>query len=481
MVAWCERHCVLGEGDYFGQPIRFQPFQKAFLYRLYELNPDGSRRYRRALLGLPKGNGKTPVAACVAAYELLGGRTSPVIPMGAASFEQADLVFSDLKTMCKESATLRHVCEVYDTEILLKGLPGRAYRVAAAAGTNDGQRPTCFIADELHEWTGNKERVHLVLANGTAKRADSMQLAITTAGFDKDTLLGRLYDYGQAVNAGEIDDPTFLFEWWEAPADCDLSTEKGRRQAVQAANPAAGSFLRVEPILARYHEIPEFEWRRYHLNQWTESNESWLPAGKWADLTVGEFEFDPNEPLYVGVDFALRHDSTAIVVAQWRGESLRVKAKLWEPPLSPTGKPVDDWVTPTIEVENYLRDLHRTMQVDSINYDPAYFLQSAQVLEQEGLPMVEVPQSAARMVPACQATYDLAVHDRIEHNGDPRFARHVAAAVAQQTPAGGWRLVKGKAKAKMDAAIALVLAVSAAVLQEGNGTSVYEERGLVTA
>jgi phage terminase large subunit-like protein len=71
---WIERHCVLGEGDYFGQPFRLRPWQRRFLYRLYELNPDGTRRYRRALLGLPKGNGKTPLAAAIAAYELCGGR-----------------------------------------------------------------------------------------------------------------------------------------------------------------------------------------------------------------------------------------------------------------------------------------------------------------------------------------------------------------------------------------------------------------------
>jgi hypothetical protein len=36
---WIERYCVLGEGDYFGQPFRLRPWQRAFLYRLYELVP----------------------------------------------------------------------------------------------------------------------------------------------------------------------------------------------------------------------------------------------------------------------------------------------------------------------------------------------------------------------------------------------------------------------------------------------------------
>jgi len=63
---------VLGEGDSFGQPVRLRRWQRAILYRLYELLPDGSRRYRRALIGFAKGNGKSPLAAWVVAVELAG-------------------------------------------------------------------------------------------------------------------------------------------------------------------------------------------------------------------------------------------------------------------------------------------------------------------------------------------------------------------------------------------------------------------------
>jgi hypothetical protein len=44
----------------------------------------------------------------------------------------------------------------------------------------------------VHEWTGNKERVHLVLSNGRAKRADSWELNISTAGASVRSLLGRM-------------------------------------------------------------------------------------------------------------------------------------------------------------------------------------------------------------------------------------------------------------------------------------------------
>jgi phage terminase large subunit-like protein len=83
--------------------------------------------------------------------------------------------------------------EVYDTEILRRDGPGRMYRVTAAQDTNDGQRPTFLVADEVHEWVGNKERVHLILSNGLAKRRGSWALSISTAGSDMTSLLGRVY------------------------------------------------------------------------------------------------------------------------------------------------------------------------------------------------------------------------------------------------------------------------------------------------
>lgn len=137
-----EEHCVHGEGDFFGEPFRLRRWQRKFLYRLYELNRDGTRRYRRALWGLPKGSGKTEMAAAIAMYELCGEEhVSPLIPVAAASFEQADLVFGVAKVMGKESPTLRHLVEVFDTEILLRDRPGRMYRWRRRPARTRGSGP----------------------------------------------------------------------------------------------------------------------------------------------------------------------------------------------------------------------------------------------------------------------------------------------------------------------------------------------------
>lgn len=454
---WVQKHCVYGEGDYFGQPVRLLRFQKQFLYWLYEYNPaTGERRFREAMLEVPKGNGKTPLSAWVMLFELLGPplfgpKGSPVIPVGAASFEQADLLFGDMRNCCTESPTLSHHVDAFDTEILVKSGPGRAYRIAAAAGTNDGPRPSMFAADEIHEWVGNKERVHLVIANGLVKRANSLVLNTTTPGADLDSLAGRKHLYGYQVNAGQIDDPRFLFvHYGVKDGDYDLQDEEQLRAAVLAANPAAGAFVRVDDTVARYYQVQEFEFRRYNLGQWTRADESWLPPGAWEGC-AGDVDLDPDVPAYAAVDMAYKHDSVAVVVAQLGDDGkVRVQAKVWTPTKAST---VD-----VAAVEAHLRERHRALNLVTVAYDPAYFQRSAEVLLDEGLPMAEFPQSASHMVPACQDAYRTIADGTLVHGDDPVLTDHVLAAATRETDRG-WRLSKGKSKRHVDACIAMVMAV----------------------
>ena len=78
--------------------FRLDQPQQAIIYEMYEIKDNGERKYREALIGLPKGNGKTALAAAIGLYELLGsGVTSPLVAVAAASYEQANLVFGTRK------------------------------------------------------------------------------------------------------------------------------------------------------------------------------------------------------------------------------------------------------------------------------------------------------------------------------------------------------------------------------------------------
>ena len=96
VVKFIEKFCVHGEGDFFGDPFILDNWQKAIIYDLYEVNEDNSRKYREALIGLPKGNGKTALAAAIGLYELLGsGVTSPLVAVAAALLLDSDFEHSE--------------------------------------------------------------------------------------------------------------------------------------------------------------------------------------------------------------------------------------------------------------------------------------------------------------------------------------------------------------------------------------------------
>jgi phage terminase large subunit-like protein len=134
---------------------------------------------------------------------------------------------------------------------------------------------------------------------------------------------------------------------------------------------------------------------------------------------------------------------------------------------------------PYEEVRAYLRELYsefpaaqtvddydRAARGPSFAYDPWRFGESAQLLAQEGLLMAKMPQTMQFMVPASSATFELIKGQRLVHDGDPVLSAHVRNATAEMTPRG-WKVSKPKKSTtkKNDAAVALVMAVSQALLE----------------
>lgn len=476
-----ERCLVHSEGDYLGKPFRLRAWQKAFLWRAYELEPDGSRRYDEALLGMAKGNGKTELAAAIALVEFAGpvqfngwaapgvpnapvARTSPDVPIAAASFEQADTLFGAAKTMI-EKGPLASMFECYETEIVPRpGIgSGRLYRVAAVAGTNDGLRPTFFVADEVHEWDGRKERVHLVLSNGRAKRADGWQLSISTAGWDLGSLLGRLYTRGVKGR-----DRKFLFVWYEAPKDWagkrKTPTAAMLDAAIRAANPAAGDFLPIENIRRRYDTLghgKRHEFERYYLNRWASAPQKWLAGGAWDRCRVKREPPPPGTRIVLGFDGSYARDSTGLVGCTIEERPHLFVVGSWVRPEQST----EDWRVPIQEVEEEIAAACETWDVVAVACDPFRWQRSIEVLLEADLPMIEWPShSAARMSPACASFEDAVDECNLSHDGDERLAQHVENCVTK-VDGRGKRITKmtKESELRIDLAVCAVIAYDMAL------------------
>lgn len=488
---WIERTCVLPSGPRIGQPWRLLPWQRRLLAELYAVDlddrpPGWRRRHRWAMIGTPKKAGKTSLLAALALWHLVADpvEDAPVVVCAAASDEQADLLFGAARTMVELSPVLARVCQPRQREILVPGKPGASLRrLAAAAGTNDGLNVSVALFDELHEWTGRRrEQVWHVLSNAVVARPQPLVLQISTAGENPDTICGAQWEHVLRVRDGEVEDPTFYGVWWAAPEDAPWDSP-----CTWAFHPSWGTTVTESQMAEQARRKPEAVFRRYFLNQWVSWSEH---AGQllapWDACTVpaDEWRDDPEAPMWVGIDASHRQDCTTVVAVQDLDGVLYARWRLWANPFARTDPRRRTWAVPLDEVEQHLRDLHQRYPAPAgldehdrpvpgplVLYDPAWLQRSAAVLAEDGLHMLEVPQTDSRMIPATVALMDALHARRLRHVADPVWRRHIAAAALREKPRG-FRLGRpAGSQAPIDGAVALALAVHAwqlRALRSGN-------------
>jgi len=164
------------------------------------------------------------------------------------------------------------------------------------------------------------------------------------------------------------------------------------------------------------------------------------------------------DPTWIGVDVGLKRDSTAVVAVQRDNKGdLHAICRLWVPT---TDNPVD-----ITDVMQYLRELAKAYDVRAISYDPRFFDLPAKQLEDEGLPLVEVPQSVEGMTRILGSLLELIKRGELHHDGDEALRTHVLNAVARFNE-HGFTLQKSKSRGRIDGVIALSLAVDRALRPE---------------
>lgn len=476
---WIEANCVHTNDRWIGKPFKLLPWQRAFIMRLFEVNPKTRLRiYRTAMLGVAKKNGKTELAAALACYFAMGANEpAALVVCAAASDSQADLVFGAARTMCQMSPTLSQLTTILEDRITVPSAPGSMIRrYAVGGGRLDGPNIFVTIIDEFHEWVLPKhEQTHTVLTQGGVTRREPLVLKITTAGSDEEgTMCGQEYTHGVRVANGEIVDESLYFEWWQSAPGADWKDEA----TWAAAHPSLGVTVNLEYLREMARRRSENEFRRYFMNQYVDADERWIPSADFAACKIGrkdgtldpKHDLSPERRTWVSVDVSKAKDSTSVAVAQkitYDGkERILVKVRVWENPYPRTHQLHASWRLNIFEVENHLRELYQahpvpTSTVDGeeiagpeFTYDPMYFGRSAQLLAGDGLNMVEFPQTDERMIPVARDFLELIGTQTLAHDGDPTFARHVGG-VMESIKTRGSRMSKPKNSTRhIDAAIA---------------------------
>ena len=447
---FCKHH----RGDLAGQHIELRPFQQEIINGLFETTDNGLWAHKHCLVMLPRKSGKSELLSAIALWALIAsGEWAPEVYCVAASKDQARIVLDNIKAMIELEPELAAAVEVYKDSLFCP-ISGGVLRVLSSDGRlAHGLNPTFCIVDET--WAHKDGELTEALLSGSGARKQSMLVHITTPGSGDDSYLWQLVEYDKRVKAGEIVDPTFWSYWNPPPEDMahdDLATWR--------YHPAFGDWVNDDYLQSQVLQLPEGEFRRLHLGQWTKAREQWLSAEQFdacphADIEIGE-------EIVLAVDASFANDSTVIMAAT-ADKRLKVMG-MWEKPIGAD----DAWRVPLDEVAHRITELIETWKPRAVTYDPFAMQHAMLVIEQEtGAQLIEYPQSPKRMVPACSQFAELVLTRALAHDHNPALSRHVANCHTR-SDRYGVRVTKEtrQSKRRIDAAVASIMALDVALRLE---------------
>jgi phage terminase large subunit-like protein len=410
------------------------PWQARALTELH-----GPGRPRIAYAQMPRKEGKTHWAAALALTEACLKSRRHVYAVSDSERNLRAALFREMVDVIGEAPGLRDALHIYQARIEVPEtgsfIEMRPNKFAASQSIN----PHLVLFDEVH-LQRSADTWHGMQMAGAA-REDFLLAGVTTPGYDMTSIAHELY-----LRALQGDDDLWSLIF-EAAAGRDIDDRDGWREA----NPIID---RPGFLAALEHDrrtMPEHEFRRFRLGQWTATADAWLPYGSWA--ACHEKGAGPEGlRLVLGFDGSLRRDATALVGATVEPQPFVFVVKVWERP--PHAH--HSWRVPRREVTETVVDACERWQVCELVADRNLWADELEDWAQAGVPVVEFPQSPSRMRPATARFYEAVTSKRMRHDGDLVLARHLDATIMR--PNGMVAKENPDSPRKIDAAVAAIMA-----------------------
>lgn len=481
------------EAEWAGRPFHLQAWQRDEIIRpvFGWKRADGTRLIRIVWLEVPRKNGKTELAAGIALLMMfvdqeMGGQIYSM----ASDKDQAKIVFNKAGVMASLNEAVSQSLELFKTSIFCPALMAHFRPLSAGPQGKHGLSPTAAIGDEVHEWRDGE--IADVVHKGTAARRQPLEVYITTAGVRGVGYAAEMHDLAMDILAGNVIDPTMLPVIFAAEDGDDWKDEATWRKA----NPNYGisvkpEYMREEFAKACRSPRAENDFKRFHLNLWTEQVTRWLPmddwkqcAGpiRWQDLpqhvqgrrcfggidlslvndtsslcwTFPPPESDPDDPYIFIWRFWLPEDA---VRDQPRERRARYESFVSAGALDLTpGRIVDnDFIRARVNEDAEL------FQPEWIGIDPFSASDMARrLLNEDGLPIEYFRQGFLSMNAPTQGFERMVIGHGLQHGGHPVATWMARNAVVAKDAAGNLKPEKSKAADKIDGIVAAIMAYGGA-------------------
>jgi phage terminase large subunit-like protein len=516
----------LSEGQFEGQPFILHPSQAFIIGSLFGWKrADGTRRFRRAYIEQGKGNGKSPLAGGIGLMGMSAdGEAGAQVYAAAAKREQAGILFADAVKMVKQSPALAKRLEFSGGAgrefNIAHHSSGSYFRpVSRDTGkTGSGPRPYFVLADEVHELPDR--RILEMLERGFKFRRQPLLFMITNSGSDRNSVAWEEHAHAVKVAAGNPDavtDPTFLGQVLDDTTFsyvCALDEGDDPLSDPSCwikANPLLGVTITEEYLRETVAQAKAIPGQlngilRLHFCIWTDAETAWMTRTA-LEPCIADFEIDDHHgaDVWLGLDLSQNRDITALGAVVRTGTTAEGKptfdawVEAWTPGDTLAARELRDklpypvWVreghlhAPQGEsisfrhVAQTLAEYDRDFSVQLVAYDRFAFRRFEEDIDELGLsvPFAEHPQGGLKkgkplstggeglwMPGSIRLLEDALLEGRIRLKRNPVLISAMMSAVIEEDKWGNHWLAKTRSVNKIDAAIALAMAMGAASMGE---------------
>jgi phage terminase large subunit-like protein len=345
VVKFFEKLLYTTDGEWAGQQFKLMDWQRDELIRpLFGWKrADGTRRYRRGGVWVPKKNGKSTLCAGLELYLLIAdSEPGAEVYTAANDRSQAGIIYNHAARMVETSPKLYERITkrgiIRSTKTIYDAASGSTFKALSAdAPTKEGLNIHGLVVDEIHAM---KSRVlwDTLIYGGSARR-QPIVLSISTAGvYDIATIGWEQYTYARDIWTGVKDDDWSFFPLiYEASKNDDWTSPATWKKA----NPSYGITVKPEALAeecteAKSEPRKENNFRRYRTNQWTQQATRWIPIHHWDANHVHPVTRESllGAVAFGGLDLGSVSDMTAFALlcqCPHDPEALDVLMRLWVP------------------------------------------------------------------------------------------------------------------------------------------------------
>lgn len=494
-------HLTLTKGEFAGRPFVLEDWQEDDIVRpLFGWKmPDGTRRYRRCYVWLPRKNGKSELAAGIGLLVLVGdAEYGGEVYSFASNEEQARITFDRATAMVQRSPTLSKSLETFKTSIYCGELNAAMKPISGSAEGKHGFSTSGLIGDEIHEWKNGD--LYQFLHDAEGSRRQPLEFLISTAG-EKGTHGEIVYQECVNILDGTDPDERTLVVIYAADPEDDWT----KPATWFKANPALGKGKKLATMEAEACEAlqkPRLEnnFRRYQLNQWTEQAVRWLamdaidPDGDrrfgW-DHCKGPIAWDKlrdhlkGKRCYTGIDLSAIIDLSAMVhwfpvqtglevpvvlprfykpSAYLKEHSKRDKLDYVKWQKDGALQVTDGNVVDYDFIKRDLKDDYAAFDIGGIGIDKYNATQFAVDVQNDGLPIEFFSQGIMAMNTPSKELERLVIANGFHHGGHPILRQHAKVVRVKMDEAENIKPVKNEATGRIDGVIAAVVAIGMSIL-----------------